>query len=338
MDTRLDKRNYGLGLRTVSTPMQSLESLEEAASLVYRHLAPTPQYRWPLLDQRVGAAVWVKHENYNPTGAFKVRGGLVYLHDLCREGRKPDGVISATRGNHGQSIGFAAQKYGVRAAVVVPYGNSAEKNAAMRALGVELIELGRDFQESHEIANEISAERGWHRFPSFHPLLVRGVATYALELLRGVKDLDTVYVPVGMGSGACGMIAARDALGVPTRIVAVVSDQAPAFALSFQQGRPVSHEATTRIADGMACRTADENALTIARRGVERVVCVSDDEVEAAMRALFADTHNTAEGAGAAGLAALLKEKENMRGRNVAVVLSGGNVDSAVFSRILAAD
>jgi len=338
MDTSLDRTTYGGGLRSVSTEMPSLGALEEAAALVYRHLAPTPQLRWPLLDQRVGAAVWIKHENHNPTGAFKVRGGLVYLHDLCRDGNKPEGVISATRGNHGQSIGFAAQKYGVRAAVVVPHGNSVEKNAAMRALGVELIERGRDFQESHEIASEICAERAWHRFPSFHPLLVRGVATYGLELFRAVKDLDAVYVPVGMGSGVCGLIAARDALGLSTRIVAVVSDRAPAFALSFEQGRPLTHEATTRIADGMACRTADESALAIARRGVERVVRVSDDEIEAAMRALFTDTHNTAEGAGAAALAALIKEKERERGRNVAVVLSGGNVDSSVFSRILAAD
>jgi len=338
MDTGVDNSTYGTGLRSVSIDVPSLDSLEEAAALVYRHLAPTPQYRWPLLDQRVGTAVWVKHENHNPTGAFKVRGGLVYLHDLCRGGDKPDGVISATRGNHGQSVGFAARTYGVRAAVVVPIGNSDDKNAAMRALGVEVIERGRDFQESHEIANEICAERGWHRFPSFHPQLVRGVGTYALELLRAVKDIHTVYVPVGMGSGLCGLISARDALGLDTRIVAVVSDRAPAFALSFAQGRPITHEASTRIADGMACRTVDESALAIARRGAERVIRVDDDEVEAAMRALFTDTHNTAEGGGAAALAALIKEKETMRGRNVAVVLSGGNVDSDVFSRILAAD
>ncbi|HJQ10906.1 MAG TPA: threonine dehydratase [Gemmatimonadaceae bacterium] len=337
MDLSLDKPTYGLGLSSVSREfLPSLDALEDAATLVYRHMPPTPQYRWPLLDRRVDAAVWVKHENHTPTGAFKVRGGLVYLDDVCR-GEKPRGVISATRGNHGQSIGFAALRHGVRAAVVVPHGNSVEKNAAMQALGVELIERGRDFQEAHEIADEICAERGWHRFPSFHPLLIRGVGTYALELFRAVKDIHTVYVPVGMGSGLCGLIAARDALGVDTRIVAVASERAPAFALSFEQMRPLSHEATTRIADGMACRTVDESALAIARRGAERVVQVSDDEIEAAMRALFADTHNTAEGGGAAALAALLKEKEQMRGRNVAVVLSGGNVDTEVFSRVLAA-
>ena len=339
MDTSLHKPTYGARLNSVSTEiLPSLDLLEEAADLIYRHMAPTPQYRWPLLDQRLDAAVWVKHENHTPTGAFKVRGGLIYMHELCRTGENPAGVISATRGNHGQSIGFAARKYGVRAAVVVPHGNSVEKNAAMRALGVELIERGRDFQEAHEAADAICAERGWHRFPSFHHLLVRGVGTYALELFRAVKDLHTVYVPVGMGSGLCGLIAARDALGLDTRIVAVTADRAPAFALSFEQGKAVSHETTTRIADGMACRTVDLSALEIARRGAERVLRVTDDEIEAAMRVLFSDTHNTAEGGGAAALAALIREKESMRGRNVAVVLSGGNVDTNVFSRVLAAD
>jgi len=339
MDTSLDNATYGAGLNSVSTGnLPSLDALEDAADLIYRHMPPTPQYRWPLLDQRVGASVWVKHENHTPTGAFKVRGGLVYLHELCRSPEKRAGVISATTGNHGQSIGFAAQKYGVRAAVVVPRGNSIEKSGAMRALGLELIERGRDFQEAHEAADVICAERGWHRFPSFHELLVRGVGTYGLELFRAVSDIHTVYVPVGMGSGLCGIIAARDALDLRTRIVAVVSERAPAFALSFAQGRAISHEPTTRIADGMACRTVDLTALEIARRGTERVVQVGDDEIEAAMRALFADTHNTAEGAGAAALAALLKERESMRGHNVAVVLSGGNVDTRVFSRVLATD
>jgi threonine dehydratase len=313
----------------------SLDALEAAAALVYQSMPPTPQYRWPLLEARVGTTVWVKHENHTPTGAFKVRGGLVYLEELCRSGAKPDGVISATRGNHGQSVGFAARRYGIPAAVVVPFGNSADKNAAMRSLDVEVIEQGHDFQAAAEVADEIAIERGWHRFPSFHPLLVRGVGTYAVELFRAVPELDTVYVPVGMGSGLCGVIAARDALGLRTHVVAVVSERAPAFALSFEQGRIISHDVTTRIADGMACRTPVEAALTIARHGAERIVQVSDDEVESAMQALFADTHNTAEGAGAAALAALLQEKERMRGRKVAVVLSGGNVDSNLFAAVL---
>jgi threonine dehydratase len=320
---------------TGSARQASLDALEAAAALVYESMPPTPQYRWPLLEARVGTTVWVKHENHTPTGAFKVRGGLVYLENLCRTAGKPDGVISATRGNHGQSVGFAARRFGIPAAVVVPIGNSVEKNAAMRALGVEVIEKGHDFQAAAEIADEIATNRGWHRFPSFHPLLVLGVGTYALELFRAVPDLDTVYVPVGMGSGVCGVIAARDALGLRSRVVGVVSAHAPAFALSYEQGRIVSHEVTTRIADGMACRTPVEEALSIARHGAERVVRVSDDEVEAAMRALFADTHNTAEGGGAAALAALLQEKEQMRGRGVAVVLSGGNVDTSVFATVL---
>src|SRR5438876_1848371 len=313
----------------------SLDELESAASLSFESLPPSPQYRWPLLEARVGTPVWVKHENHTPTGAFKVRGGLVYLEELCRIGDKPTGVVSATRGNHGQSVGFAARHFGIPAAVIVPQGNSVEKNAAMRALGIEVIEQGHDFQAAAEIADEIAIDRGWHRFPSFHPLLVRGVGTYALELFRAVPGLDSVYVPVGMGSGLCGVIAARDALGLRTKVVAVVSDGAPAFALSYEQGRVISHEVTTRVADGMSCRTPVEAALSIARHGAERVVQVSDEEVESAMRALFADTHNTAEGGGAAALAALLKEKEKMRGRRVAVVLSGGNVDSGVLAAIL---
>ncbi len=321
--------------KTVANDQPSLDALEAAAALIYQSMPPTPQYRWPLLDARAGTTVWVKHENHTPTGAFKVRGGLVYLEALCRSGGKPEGVISATRGNHGQSVGFAARSYGIPAAVVVPVGNSVEKNAAMRALGVEVIEQGHDFQAAAEIADEMATTRGWHRFPSFHPLLVRGVGTYALELFRAVPDLDTVYVPVGMGSGLCGVIAARDALGLSTRVVAVVSERAPAFALSLEQGRVISHEVTTRITDGMACRTPVEAALAIARRGAERVVRVTDDQVESAMRALFADTHNTAEGGGGAGLAALLQEKREMRGRSVAVVLSGGNVDSKVFASVL---
>lgn len=318
----------------VESGQPSLASLESAAALVYESMPPTPQYRWPLLDSRAGTAVWVKHENHTPTGSFKIRGGLVYFDDLCRAG-KPAGVVTATRGNHGQSVGFAARRYGVPATIVVPHGNSVEKNAAMQALGVELVERGRDFQAASEAAADIAAQRGWHRLPSFHPLLVCGVGTYALELFRAVPDLDTVYVPVGMGSGLCGVIAARDALELNTRVVGVVSARAPAFALSFREDRVISHEVTTRIADGMACRTPVLEALEIARRGTVRIVEVSDEEVEAAMRALFADTHNVAEGGGAASLAALLQERGEMRGQKVAIILSGGNVDSDVYSRVL---
>lgn len=319
---------------TLELGQPNLASLESAAALVYASMPPTPQYRWPLVDSRVGTEVWVKHENHTPTGAFKVRGGLVYFEDLCRTGR-PSGVVTATRGNHGQSVGFAARRYGISATIVVPHGNSVEKNAAMRALGVELIERGRDFQAASEAATEIAAERGWRWVPSFHPLLVCGVGTYALELFRAVPHLDTVYVPVGMGSGVCGVIAARDALGLETNVVAVVSAEAPAFALSFQEDRVISHEVTTRIADGMACRTPTQDALDIVRHGRARVVQVTDDEVEAAMRALFADTHNVAEGGGAAALAALIQERDAMRGRKVAVVVSGGNVDTDVYNRVL---
>lgn len=318
-----------------SDDLPSLAELESAAALIYRSMPPTPQYRWPPLDARAGTSVWVKHENHTPTGAFKARGGLVYMAELSRSGQKTAGVVSATTGNHGQSIGFAARQYGIPATVVVPVTNSTEKNAAMRALGVEVIEKGHDFQAAAELADEIAVSRGWHRYPSFHQLLVRGVGTYAIELFRAVPDLDTVYVPVGLGSGICGVIAARNALGLKTRVVAVVSASAPAFALSFAAGRVISHDVTTRVADGMACRTPDATSLSIVRSGAERVVQVSDDEVKSAIRALFADTHNTAEGGGAAALAALLQEKEKMRGKNVAIVLSGGNIDTSLFSRIL---
>ena len=310
------------------------DDLESAQRIVYAAMPPTPQYAWPLLAEACGCEVWVKHENHTPTGSFKVRGGLVYFDDLCRAG-KPPGAVTATRGNHGQSVGFAARRYGVPATIVVPHGNSVEKNAAMRALGVELIERGRDFQAASEAAAEIAAERGWHRVPAFHPLLVCGVGTYALELFRAVPDLDTVYVPVGMGSGLCGVIAARDALELDTHVVAVVSTEAPAFALSYREDRVISHEVTTRIADGMACRTPMQDPLDIARRGRTRVVQVTDDDVESAMRTLFADTHNVAEGGGAAALAALIQERSAMRGRKVAVVVSGGNVDTDVYNRVL---
>jgi threonine dehydratase len=298
-------------------------------------MAPTPQQRWPLLDARCGAEVWVKHENHTPVGAFKVRGGIVYFDELRRTQPNLAGVVAATRGNHGQSVGFAARRHGIRAAVVVPHGNSEGKNRAMRALGVELIEHGHDFQAALEAASELAVKRAWHSVPSFHPLLVLGAASYSLELFRAAPSLDTLYVPIGLGSGICGAIAVRDALGLRTKIVGVVAAGAPAYARSLEQGRASSHEVTTRIADGMACRTPVPEALERIAAGIERVVEVSDDEIEAAMRVLFADTHNVVEGAGAAGLAALLRDRARMRGARVGIVLSGGNVDARPFAEIL---
>ena len=316
--------------------MESLADLESAAQLVYTAMAPTPQQRWPLLDARCGTTVWVKHENHTPVGAFKVRGGLPYFDHLRQTQPHLHGVVAATRGNHGQSIGFAASRFGIPAAVVVPHGNSETKNAAMRALGVELIESGHDFQAALEASARLASERGWHYVPSFHPLLVRGVASYSLELLRAVS-LDVLYVPIGLGSGICGAIAARDALNLKTRIVGVVSSEAPAYARSLALGTLVSHDATTRIADGIACRTPDADAFDIIRAGADRVIEVTDDEVEDSMRALFTDTHNVVEGAGAASLAAVLQERAKLRGLTVGIVLTGANVDPQPFARILAA-
>ena len=312
-----------------------IKTLEAAAAIVYRDMAPTPQYAWPLLQAATGAEVWVKHENHTPIGAFKLRGGLVYFDDLARR-EKPGGVISATRGNHGQSVAFAARRHGIAATIVVPHGNSVEKNAAMRALGAELIEHGEDFQAARERAQWIAGQRGLHMVASFHPLLVHGVASYSLELLRAAPDLDVVYVPIGLGSGVCGMIAAREALGLKTEVVGVVSEHAPAYALSIEQHKAIEHPVTTRIADGMACRTPEPEALQILWAHLARVVRVSDAEVADAMRLMYSATHNVAEGAGAAPLAAMLKDKQRIAGRKVGIVLSGANVDRDVFSRELA--
>jgi threonine dehydratase len=291
----------------------------------------TPQYAWPLLAARAGCTVVVKHENHTPTGAFKVRGGLVFCSRLPRG---TPGLVTATRGNHGQSLAFAGRRHGLSVTILAPFGNSLEKNAAMKALGGDLIEHGRDFQEARDEAFRLARERGLTFVPPFHPDLVLGVGTYALELLRAAPDLDTVYVPIGMGSGICGLIGVRDALGLPTRIVGVQAEKAPCYALSFAAGRVVSTDVSDTFADGVATRIPDPEAFAIIKRGAERIVTVSEDEIAGAMRAYYTDTHNLAEGAGAAPLAALLKEREAMRGRKVGVVLSGGNIDLALFTRL----
>ena len=316
--------------------LPDLDALEAAAGTVYRVMPPTPQICWPLLCARTGAEVWVKHENHTPVGAFKIRGGLVYVDALKRRQPELQGVIASTRGNHGQSIALAAARAGLRATIVVPRGNSREKNAAMQALGAELIEHGRDFQEAYEYAAEVAAHDGLHFVQSFNASLVTGVATYALEFFRGTPPLETVYVPIGMGSGICGMIAARTALQLRTEIVGVVAAGAPAYALSFAAGRPVSTARAETMADGLACRVPGAEALEIITAGASRILQVTDGEIEAAVRHLFSDTHNVAEGAGAAALAGLLQERERMRGKRVGVVLSGGNIDREIYARVLA--
>jgi len=314
----------------------SANEIETAQRIVYAAMPPTPQYSWPLLRERLGAEVWVKHENHTPLGAFKLRGGLVYLQGLAQSEPACRGVISATRGNHGQSIAFAARRHGLGATIVVPHGNSVEKNAAMRALGANLIEHGSDFQQAREHAARIAGERGLHFVPSFHRDLVRGVATYWVEFFRAVQPA-VVFVPVGQGSGICACIAARAHTGAATRIFGVVSAHATAYLDSFRAGRCIEAPVTTQLADGMACRVPDEEPLALIRREVEDIVAVTDDEVAAAMRALFSDTHNAAEGAGAASLAAAMQQRERWGAKSIGVTLCGGNVDRELFARVLAA-
>jgi len=322
-------------------PLFPLEALYEARDVVGSVFDPTPQYRWPLLKQRTGVDVWVKHENHSPTGAFKARGGLVFMDRLHRRNSLPPGFITATRGNHGQSIPFAARRYGVPVTVYVPEGNSTEKNRAMQAWGATLVVHGKDFDEAREECARVAAEQGLAFVPSFHPDLVLGVATCAYELLTAVQGLHTVYVPIGMGSGVCALVTVRDLLGLDTRIVGVVSAGAPAYALSFEAGSVVATNEARTFADGVACRVPDPKALAIITDGVERIVQVTDDQVAEAIRVLYSDTHNVAEGAGAAALAALLADLETkgprrFNGKPVAVIQTGGNIDSSMLATVLA--
>jgi threonine dehydratase len=315
--------------------LPSLSQIREAQSLVYRFMPPTPQYTWPLANERLGAEAWIKHENHTPVGAFKLRGALVYLAQLKQEQPGLEGVIAATRGNFGQGVGMAARLFGLKCTIVVPYGNSTEQNRAMVAQGVELITHGNDFQESLEFARILAVQRRLAFIDSFHKILVHGTATFALELFEGAPMLDCVYVPIGMGSSICGMAAARNALGLKTAIVGVASAAAPAIAQSFAQRKVVEAAARTMIADGMACRRPNAEALDVMLENVERIVQVSDEEIMEAMRALYEDTHNLAEGAGAAAMAAALKEKNKIKNLRVGIVLSGGNVDRASYSAAL---
>ncbi|CUU16172.1 MULTISPECIES: threonine dehydratase [unclassified Bradyrhizobium] len=311
--------------------MFDLTELERAHAIVGQAVPATPARGWPLLAGRLGTQVIVKHENHTPIGAFKVRGGLVYLERLKRERPNTPGIISATRGNHGQSLAFAASRHGVPAVIYVPRGNSVEKNRAMKAFGAELVEHGEDFQAAAEEAQRRAQFTGLHMVPSFHPDLVLGVATYALELFRTAPDLDVLYVPIGQGSGISGCIMARDLLGLKTEIVGVQSTEAPSYALSFAAGKVVTTKTSNTLADGMATRIPDADAFALIRKGAARIVQVSDDEVAAAIRAYWTDTHNLAEGAGAASLAAALQEKNKLSGKRIGLVLSGGNIDFDLF-------
>ena len=317
--------------------LPTLAQLDAAAAIVYQAMPATPQYSWPLLNQALGAEAWIKHENHTPLGAFKVRGGLVYMDALVK--RQPDlrGVMAATRGNHGQSVAFAAQRHGLHVKIFVPHGNSVEKNAAMQGLGAELIEVGSDFQECREHATRVAQDEGLHMVPSWHEDLVAGVATGYLELLRAQPGLDLLLVPIGQGSGICGAIAARHALGLKTRIIGVVSSHAPAYQLSFRAGRSIAAPVTTVLADGLACRQPDPASLDAILECVDDVLAVTDDEVAHAMRLYHRATHNLAEGAGAAPLAAAMQIKDSamFKGRKVGLPLTGGNVDAELFRHIL---
>lgn len=322
-------------------PLLTLDSLERARGLVAPHVQPSAALRWPLLEQHTGTETWVKHENHNPTGAFKVRGGLTFLaHTLAdaRDTRRPvpAGLISASRGNHSQSLAFAGRAHGVPVTIVVPEGNSADKNRATEAYGAEVVVHGGDFQESVEHAGALALERGLLAVPSFHPWLVQGVATYAAELHERVPDLDVVYVPVGMGSGICANIAVRDLLGRPTEIVGVVTERAPAYALSFEAGEPVATPTADTFVDGVACRTPHPDAVRVIRAGAARFVRVSEEQAAAAMALMYRCTHNLAEPAGALALAGLLAERDRVGGKRVAIVHTGGNADFDVLSRTLA--
>jgi threonine dehydratase len=309
--------------------------IAEAADSVHAALGPSPQISWPLLSAQAGTEVWVKHENHLPTGAFKVRGGVIYMAKLRRDSPSVTGVVCATRGNHGQSVAFGAARNGLKATIVVPEGNSRSKNAAMKAFGAELIEHGHDFQAALEYSRELGQERKLHFVQSFHPWLIEGVATYAYELFSVRSDLDTVYVPIGLGSGICSVIAARNAFGLKTKVVGVVSANAAAYALSFKAGKPVSTNSADTIADGMACRVPVDDAVAMINKGADRIVEVTEDEIRNAMRLYFDTTHNVAEGAAAAPLAALLQEGAVKGGRKVGLILSGGNVDAPLFKDVL---
>jgi threonine dehydratase len=317
------------------TLLPSLTEIEAAQAIVYSAMPPTPQYSWPLLNQRLGAEAFIKHENHSPVGAFKLRGALVYATWLKESQPNLETLVAATRGNHGQGVGMAARLLGLRAIIVVPHGNSKEKNLAIEAQGVELIEDGEDFQASLEYARELAVRPSHAIIESFHPRLVAGAATYALEFFRATPPLATIYVPIGLGSSICGVSAVRNALGLATEIVGVVAASSPSYALSFRERRVVEARSQTQIADGLACRLPNADAMQVIWQNVARIVEVSDAEIASAMRAYYQDTHNIAEGAAAAALAGALQEKDSLAGRQIGIVLTGGNIDRDLYTQVL---
>ncbi|MBZ5680295.1 MAG: threonine dehydratase [Acidobacteriia bacterium] len=315
--------------------LPTTDEIREATELVYSVMPPTPQIVWPLLCERLGTEVWVKHENHTPIGTFKARTAVVYAAELFRGTTGITGLVTATRGNHGQSVALAARRFKVPAHVVVPHGNSREKNAAMRAQGAHLVEFGSDYQEAKEHSQKLAQEHGWHFVPGYHRDIVKGVATYWLEFFSAVANLDVVYVPIGQGSGICACSAVRNGMNLKTKIVGAVAQGAPAYALSFEAGRKIAAPVTTILGDGMACRVPDDESLAVILQNVNHIVQVSEEEIRQAMKIYFTDTHNAVEGAGAAGLAAALKEKQALIGKRVGLVISGGNVDHDVFAKVL---
>jgi len=318
--------------------LPSLAQIREAQDVLYRYMPPTPQYSWPLINQRLGTEVWIKHENHTPVGAFKIRGALIYTEWLRQTQPNLKGVVAATRGNHGQGAAMAARIHGISCVIVVPHGNSIEKNRAMIAQGAELVEHGQDFQESLEFARTLAADREFVMIDSFHERLVMGTATYALEFFQSAPALDRVYVPIGLGSSVCGVSAARNGLGLATEIIGVVASGSPSYSLSFAQHKVVEAPSRTAIADGLACRTPNASAMEIIWENVERIVTVSDVEIECSMRAIYEDTHNVAEGAAAAAMAGAMQEQKSNKVKRIGVVLTGGNVDANVFARVLSGE
>ena len=317
-------------------PLFSLDDLHQAIRFVETLVPKTPTHHWPLLSKRTGASVYVKHENHTPIGAFKARGVPLFVHELAQSGIPLNGLVTATRGNHGQAVALAATKHGLPSVIVVPEGNSIEKNAAMEAFGGEVIISGADFEASRRVAAEIGDDRDFHMVPPFHADIVKGVATYAYELFQSAPPLAAVYVPIGMGSGICGIITVRDLLGLDTEIIGVVAENAPSYGLSFDAGEIVGTETVSTFADGIACRAPDQHAFDIIKNGASRVIQLSEDEIAAAMRVFYSDTHNIAEPAAAAGLAGLMREQEQYAGKNVGIILSGSNVDASVYKNVLA--